>query len=464
YQYWWWPWRGRRRELGPLNLSDCPVNRMQTVRIIRRQEQGSVLVLVGDSLAVLIGFLGVVWDLGRLFVTKTELQSAMDACALAASAELKQDADAINRAVSAAITAGTRNKVGFQAASVDITAADIYFSDRLSDNTTTFPFGYLSSATADPTTARYAMCSKSEDGIATAFMQVIKSALAEASTPNSVGAWATATLAPSQISCAIPVGLCSQGAGPGFGFNVGQWYKGRFGAGEGGTGSYNWIDFNPGETTPGCSGGGSNELRCLFAGPGQCNLPAPGTQVGQQGEAQNIAQGWNSRFGLYQGSINLSNAAPDFSGLAYASATTEGAQEVTWPSGFNAYSGSAGGGSTTVNFLDARLSHSTYQASNPMDVSNGYKGITSGQHASNGADRRIAVAPIVDCAQLAESNPQTVPVLGYACIFMLHPISGPDDVELEYRGTANDSGPGNPCSTGGLGGGTAGPLVPVLVH
>ena len=37
------------------------------------RQKGAVLVLVGMSIAVLIGFLGIVVDLGRLFVTKTEL-------------------------------------------------------------------------------------------------------------------------------------------------------------------------------------------------------------------------------------------------------------------------------------------------------------------------------------------------------------------------------------------------------
>ena len=87
-----------------------------------------MLVLFGIALAVLIGFLGIVVDLGRLFVTKTELQTAMDACALAAAAELRPglnppDLSAVNRAVSAGITAGTRNRVDLQAAPVAITAA-----------------------------------------------------------------------------------------------------------------------------------------------------------------------------------------------------------------------------------------------------------------------------------------------------------------------------------------------------
>src|SRR5512145_228143 len=89
----------------------------------RSRQGGGVLVLFGIALAVLIGFLGIVVDLGRLFVTKTELQTAMDACALAAAAELRPgltppDLNAVDRAVNAGKTAGTRNRVDLQAAPV----------------------------------------------------------------------------------------------------------------------------------------------------------------------------------------------------------------------------------------------------------------------------------------------------------------------------------------------------------
>src|SRR5688572_822188 len=177
------------------------------------RQKGAVLVLVGISIAVLIGFLGIVVDLGRLFVTKTELQSAMDACALAAAGELKPgvnppDTLSIARAVSSGITAGTRNRVNFQAAPAPITAAHIYFSDRLSDTSATFPFGYVPSASADPATARYVLCARKESGIATWFMQVLQGFLGNAPTTNTVGAWATATLKPAQLNCAIPLGVC----------------------------------------------------------------------------------------------------------------------------------------------------------------------------------------------------------------------------------------------------------------
>ena len=48
-------------------------------------------------------------------------------------------------------------------------------------------------------------------------------------------------------------------------------------------------------------------------------------------------------------------------------------------------------------------------------------------------------------------------------MLMLEPMSIPvDDVKLEYLGNASASG--SPCTTSGLAGGTAGPLVPVLVR
>jgi hypothetical protein len=54
-------------------------------------------------------------------------------------------------------------------------------------------------------------------------------------------------------------------------------------------------------------------------------------------------------------------------------------------------------------------------------------------------------------------------VSGFLCMLMLQPLSIPlTDVQVEYIGNASDAG--SPCVTSGLAGGTAGPLVPVLVR
>jgi hypothetical protein len=417
------------------------------------RQKGAVLILAGISLAVLVGFLGIVTDLGRLFVTKTELQSAMDACALAAAAELKPgvnppDIQAIERAVSAAVTAGTRNRVGFQSAAATIGAADIYFSDRLSDNSGTFPFGYVQSGAADPATARYVLCARSEGGIATWFMQVLELFLGQTSTTNTVGAWATATLQPAQLNCAIPIGVCMLPAGtpadPLAGMTVGTWLSSKLTSAA--TGSYSWIDFSP-------NAGGANEAAEIMKGSGQCNVPTVGTLVGQQGNIESLDKAWNTRFGLYKGADTSSTATPDYTGYGYT--------PLNWPSQFNAFGGTS---ATDPNFQTARGNHNTYQST----PGQGYQSTSSTDLAAKGADRRLVVVPIVDCSAWAASNPQTQPVLAYACVLMLHPMthtSDPlysDDVWLEYRGAAND--PNSSCNTAGIAGGTAGPLVPVLVH
>ena len=72
----------------------------------------------------------------------------------------------------------------------------------------------------------------------------------------------------------------------------------------------------------------------------------------------------------------------------------------------------------------------------------------------NGASRRIVVVPVVN---------GSMNVIDWACMFMLQPLSIPlQDVQLEYRGNAGATG--SPCTTSGLPGGSAGPLVPVLVR
>lgn len=426
------------------------------------RQHGAVAILVAFTLAVLVGFLGIVVDLGRLFVTKTELQSALDACALAASAELRPgtvptDTDAITRAVNAGTAAAGRNSMDFQNATVTVTADDILFSENLSDGTTVFPFGYVDSALANPATAKYAMCARNSDDIPTWFMQVLESFIGVTSTPNHVGAWAVATLSPAQTNCGIPIGICKKpgSTGPAFGWNTGDWVSGRFDAGGGSTGSFNWIDFSP-------PSGGASELANLLTGNGQCDLNVT-NPVGQTGVIGNsAAKAWNSRFGLYQGgggNPNLTSAPPDFTGYAYTDIRPDNGLPGNWPSGSNAY----------PDFQARRNLNQSYganvQAGNAatgLSISNAYNPTTTtGQHQTYGADRRMTTAPIVDCGAWASA--QTVPILGWACVLMLHPISSPGDtVHMEFRGASNQ--PGSPCATSGLGGGTAGPFVPVLVQ
>lgn len=408
--------------------------------------------MVGLSIAVLIGMIGLAIDLGRMFVIKTELQNAADACALAAAKELNGAADAITRADAAGILVGTRNTVNFQGQAAAVTATSLTYSAELSPNS-------AYNRTIAPAAARFAMCTLSRPNIGMLFMGV------RGFGNQTVGAYAVATLAPSQTTCAIPLGVC-QPATPDdpsdpFGLQLGKWYSGKFESGTPGvTGSYNWLVFD--------SNNSAAELKELLSGPGKCELPPLGTCVGKQGQVAAASGAWNTRFGLYKGAYDISGSPPDYTGLAYTKDGLGGADATTWPNAVpeNAYTGTASSG-ITINYKAATLAHSAYQNSDPADViSGGNTAITpSGTLATVGQQRRIALAPIVDCTQLGSGTPgcptQKVRILGYACVLMLKPIDGPEDVVVEYIGPPDTVG--SPCGSFGLGGGN-GPLVPVLVQ
>jgi Flp pilus assembly protein TadG len=63
---------------------------------LRCRQRGAVAVVVGLTIFVLVGMIGLALDLGQMFVNKTELQNAADACALAAARELDGNADALD--------------------------------------------------------------------------------------------------------------------------------------------------------------------------------------------------------------------------------------------------------------------------------------------------------------------------------------------------------------------------------
>ena len=121
--------------------------------------------------------------------------------------------------------------------------------------------------------------------------------------------------------------------------------------------------------------------------------------------------------------------------------------------------------------------------------------------AAQGGDRRVMIAPVVDCA--AYQSSQTAPVQQWACVLLLHPIvnnasgnsqlvaggsstsggngkgngngknngngnsggtSSVPQMYLEYLGNASEAS--SPCASVGLPGGSGsnGPLVPALVR
>jgi hypothetical protein len=408
----------------------------------RLAQRGGIAIIVGLTMVVLIGFAGLALDGGRLYVNKTETQNAADACALAASLELTGAPNIPLANFPIAENAGrlvaTRNSANLQSHAIANGDVTVEFSTALSGASW---FG-AGAATAD---AKYVRCTINENNISPWFMQVLGFG------NQTVQSMATATLAPSQATCtAIPIGMCSNGSPPGYGFVPGQWYNGGLNNQSSLTGSFNWIDFSP-------PAGGASELTAALLGSGACTV-TPGTSVGQTGAQQSLKKAWNTRFGIYDPSTPSNgpgSPVPDWSGYAYTA--------VNWPSQFNAaanfrstqrpartpYGASVADGNS-ITGLDVKPAGSTVLQSTALN--------------DRGADRRFVPAPIVDCGSLATS--QTTSVLDWACVLMLHPMTN-DNTEtiwLEYVGLTTDAG--SPCATvGGVGGpGSTGPLVPALVQ
>ncbi|SNX60121.1 Putative Flp pilus-assembly TadE/G-like [Nitrosomonas ureae] len=406
-----------------------------------RKQQGVVAIMMVLSLAALIGFVGLALDLGKLFVTKSELQNSADACALAAARELTgASTNQLTLAEAAGIAAGISNNVQFQNNPVTVNADDVTFSDTLNG-------AYLTKdAVANALTMRFARCTVQRTGIVNWFMQVLGAG------DQQVNATAVASLVPGQTTCAVPAGVCQAdvaAAAPG------TWLQGVLGPKGDLTGGFKWIDYSP-------PGGGASELSDLLTGTGACNLPAVGSIVGQGGVISSLSKAWNSRFGIYRNPVEDSPgqpgfAVPDKTGFAYT--------EVTWPSKFNAFSDFATHrGSPPAAYQGDGVTGLKAQVGGAITVDRTFL-------QQHGADRRLATVAVVDCDVLDAGGP-TAPVLSWACILMLHPINsnsggsgtGADRMYVEYLGQSND--PLSPCaSSGTVGGpGSVGPLVPALVQ
>lgn len=409
-------------------------------QIIPHKERGVVAIIVALSMVVLVGFVGLALDLGKLFVTKTELQNSADGCALAAARELTgANNSQLTLGVAAGIAVGSSNSVMFQNDAVNVAGSDVTFSDQL--NGTYITAGGI----ANPLDMKFVRCTVERTGIPNWFMQVLGIG------DQQVNATAVASLVPGQTTCAIPAGMCSADVAAAV---PGDWIAGVIGPGGGLSGGFKWIDFTP-------PGGGANELSGLLTGSGACNLPAVGSTVGQGGVVSSLAKGWNSRFGIYRNPVEddptqPSFAVPDKTGFAYT--------EVNWPSQFNAFS----------DLVGQRASNAAYQGDSLTGLKAEQGGATikgSPFLLQNGKDRRLAVAAVIDCPTLDAGAP-TAPVESWACVLMLHPINsnqggsgtGADRMFLEYLGQANDLN--SPCATSGaVGGATSiGPLVPALVQ
>jgi hypothetical protein len=409
-----------------------------------------VIITVALTLLFLLGFMAIALDFGHLFIVKTELQTATDSCALAAAQELDGATDALTRATNAGRTAGNLNKVNFQGSSAGIADADITFSDSL--------IGAYSHTFTPVASAKYAKCNHTKSGMKPWLLQAMGAFTGNAAygADQGVFALAVATRASAQTTCPVPVAIKpkSGSTAPNYGFQVGEWVT-LLGKGVAGNGEMGWYNLDGSKN--------ASETEKELSEPGYCGTRVNDT-LGTPGVQSSVAEVWNYRFGIYKDKTpNPDVNHPDYTGYAYTSQNWK--NTVPKP----AFSGTPAAGShaSAANFLAKRLAFASYDDTG-TDLSNGNKitGLktssfkslatpgTGNQHNLYGYSRRLVAAPVINDANQ---------VIDFACMLMLQPMSiPPDDVQLEFRGNAGAMS--SPCTTNGLAGGAAGPLVPVLVQ
>ena len=397
-----------------------------------RSQRGAVAVMVGASLVVLIIALGLVVDLGHMYIAKTELQNAADACALAAVRELDQGVDAGTRATSVGKLLASRNSFDLQGDPVLPESVSVAFSETGQPDT----FG--SGVTA---ATRYVRCIINQQGRRGHWFIPVARLLGS----DTVAEWdmqaeAVARLVPGQTFCAIPLAMCRK---KGEELQVGTWYSGRLGAGTTQTGNYQWIRFSERQ--------GTRDLSELLAGEGLCDIPPEDTLVdAEPGISGGAAMAWNTRFGLYAGGYrDIERYPPDRTGYAYTPAS--------WTAQRDAYESKS---DPARDFLSQRDGCAPY---NPAEAGIGRlpgspSPATCEQHRAGG-DRRRVLQPVIQCEDW-EPNKKNIRVIKWACSLMLQPIADPNnDVRLEFLGYADNGA----CATFGTPGG-AGALVPALVQ
>ncbi|MFZ2855489.1 MAG: pilus assembly protein TadG-related protein, partial [Rhodocyclaceae bacterium] len=167
--------------------------------------------MVGLTIVVLIGFLGIVIDLGHLYVRKTELQNAADAAALAGARQLDGTETGIGAAAAKAIATAAANASDLGQTPVAISNAQISFGP-------TPDGGWSDVATAQGSPATMNFIKVDTAGIAqgtrpTWFMPVLNAALASTTT-NGVA------VAGAPLCDGLPIFICPPAAG----FKPGQTY------------------------------------------------------------------------------------------------------------------------------------------------------------------------------------------------------------------------------------------------
>lgn len=345
--------------MGALKMAAEDPNQTVLTRF-RREECGAMLPLWGVSFVVLLGVVAMSFDLGRVGITRSEMQSFADNVALAAAGELDGHSDAIDRANAAAAQL-ISDRQTFGAADTTLQGLedfDLRFLSALPDDDT-LP---LASFTTDPAEAVYAVVEVDTTTVPLTFAAAFSALSGEAAPDNTADGRAIAGF--TQYACDVSTMMFCLPPDFDPDAEAGTMIQLRTGsgaAGQWGPGNFGFLS-PPGATSAVDQGGHcasfgeSAQEWCVLAAQSPVTEcfnqrgvdSRPGQSVGR------MAAALNTRFGIYEGVLN---SYRDFAAFGPAPNVISGMEVYT-----------QGGGQTPqCNVRQADESDPTYTVPLPED-------------------------------------------------------------------------------------------------
>lgn len=409
----------------------------------QRAQRGIALVVVVTALGALVLMAGLALDVGHMMISKTRLQDTVDAAALSAAKILDETAST-SLATTAALQAFGLNAsaAGNQELESSYDAGNIQVTVQYSS--TLPPF------TPGSATGPYVRV------IATGF--ALPAWLVEVAGFRQLQVSATAVAGPSptaNTACNIaPMMVCGNPTPPsgtfwGYTINAPQVLKSASpGSSQVGPGNFQLIQLG---------GSGADIVRQNLAGSYQAcvNSGAGNTVQTETGnETGPTAQGLNTRFGQYSGPVSMSQYPPDVITTYNSPTLTVDASGVIWQ-GSTKVDGTNINNNSTPNVY----SYQDYLRDEAMPSRYSYQPVSSG--GPGVFNRRVLSVPIGNCTGTSNGS-TTVPVLGFACFFLLQPVTQQGSTDFifgQFVGNCDVNGEPGPAPNSG-----PGPYIIQLYH
>ena len=462
-----------------------------------QDEQGTMLAMWGVSFVVVFGLVAMSFDLGRVGITRSELQSYADSVALAAAGELDGQNDSITRATAAAANLITDSKT-YGSGTDTLSGASAYtltFYEELPASDTS-GFG---ATTNDPLEARYARVVVNTSTVQATFGTAFSALTGNPGIDEDADASAVAGF--TQYACDVtPLMFCLPSPSYKADDNIGSMINLRSG-GNGaawGPGDFGFLDpskVKVDDDGP-CAGKSGVQLdACLLGAIGsitQCFDQRgvdiePGQKVGIEDAIFNV------RFDIYKAVMNgkkndadyapapnvikgivpqgggscignNEDISPDTLGMprddCFGSGTCGRYGDGTWTAGRVDYVNANYGGLDPHPSANTRYEYylEEIDAASGGDILSGLaetgRPICS-PHVSNDPDRRVVIAAGIDCDAYAIGGAATnVPVQEFFKIFLTEPVGddGLSPPKLDIWGEIVGSAGGPGAGTGGTGG------------